>query len=148
MSDAHTSLHLPVHVKKHKFSSNRHVILYTMFFKLMWGVVLTAERCFWQVNSGSRLTVGWRSSFMREVTKARVYSFQGYSSRDACYYPLYFASGKVWHRSSSHEIQSLYSQNKNRKKSQSPSMHCSVFYLLDVTTGKPPGPNGAKQTRR
>lgn len=72
MSDAHTSLHLPVHVKKHKFSSNRHVILYTMFFKLMWGVVLTAERCFWQVNSGSRLTVGWRSSFMREVTKARV----------------------------------------------------------------------------
>lgn len=54
------SLRLPVHVKKTQAQLKQTDTLYdTQCSSSSCGVVLTAEGCFWQVSSGSRLTGGW-----------------------------------------------------------------------------------------
>lgn len=84
---------------------------------------------------------------MREVTKARTYSFQKTAAERVLSSLICICESLASSSSILHEIHS-YSQNKTEKKLTLPACTARFSTCLCLTTGKPPGPNRAKQTRR
>lgn len=101
-------------------------------------VVPTDEGWFWQVNSGSRLTVwGWQVKLIHERSHKSKDSFDGTAAAGLIIaFHLHLLKSGIALRSR------VNIHKRTTQKNHPPSMHCSVFYLL--TSG---GASRAKQSK-
>lgn len=136
--ERHISLNLHVRKKnKNKFSCNRHITQYTMFFKLMGGgVVQTAGRCFWQKLT---LAASWLVGAINGLIHERSHESEDlltsmYSSRPRVVIVFNLHQFEVWHF-----LPYMISRviiPKNRKQKQKPTLPaCTALFSTFAHVG-------------